>query len=277
MTVRRFAVLLVALLIAGCGGPSGPSAVPIGTSSEDALVAHLYAAALRYYGTPTRVQELADPVVGLDAVAVRVVPGFTGQLLERFAPGSPARAAEQVYRDMVAALPEGVAAGDYTTSAEDTSTVAVTEATADAWGGRDMTVLAHRCDDAVTGAVVDAVQPPTVLGLCRLPRPREFPDAEAMFAALRAGTIDAAWTTTAAPDVPPELVVFSDSTALVRAQNLVPLYRRNELTEAQVLALNQIAGVLDTAALAELRSAVAAGGDPAAVATDWLNRNPPGR
>ncbi|MGV0835931.1 glycine betaine ABC transporter substrate-binding protein [Mycolicibacterium thermoresistibile] len=280
MTLRRLAVALVALLIAGCGGPGGPAAVPIGAHPDDSLVAHLYAAALRYYGTPTRVQEMTDPLAGLDSAEVRVVPGFTGRLLHRFAPDAPARAAEQVYRDMVSALPEGIAAGDYTTSAEDKATVAVTEATADAWGARDMSALAGRCEEVVTGATADAVDGgdlPTALGQCRLPTPRVYPDAAALFAALRAGAIDAAWTTTAAVGVPSELVVLSDSTALVRAQNLVPLYRRNELTEAQVLALNQIAGVLDTAALVDMRRQVAEGADPADVAATWLDRNPPGR
>ena len=41
--------------------------------------------------------------------------------------------------------------------------------------------------------------------------------------------------------------------ALIRAENVVPLYRRNELTDRQVLALNEVAGVLDTAALADMR------------------------
>ncbi|GAT15851.1 glycine betaine ABC transporter substrate-binding protein [Mycolicibacterium thermoresistibile] len=285
MTVRRLAVVLVALLVAGCGGPSGPPPVPIGATPDDALVAHLYAAALRYYGTPTRVELMDDPLAGLDSAAVRVVPGFTGRLLERFAPGAPARAAEQVYRDVVAALPEGIAAGDYTISAEDTPTVAVTEATAEAWGSRDLSALARRCADVVTGIVIDTATDttrdtmavPRRLGSCELPAPRRYPDADAMFAALRAGEIDGAWTTTAAVGVPSEVVVLSDNTALVRAQNLVPLYRRNELTESQVLALNQIAGVLDTAALIDMRRQVDDDADPAEVAAAWLERNPPGR
>ena len=64
--------------------------------------------------------------------------------------------------------------------------------------------------------------------------------------------MDAAWTSTAAPDLPDDAVVLSDRTSLIRAENVVPLYRRNELTERQVLALNEIAGVLDTGALADM-------------------------
>ena len=109
-------------------------------------MAHLYAAALRSYGSPAHVQSEADPLTELDSGAIRIVPGFTGQLLARFQPDATARSAAQVYSEMVAALPEGVAAGDYTTSAEDKPALAVTESTADAWGGRDVTAAVRNCD-----------------------------------------------------------------------------------------------------------------------------------
>ncbi|HYZ66635.1 MAG TPA: hypothetical protein VE666_02335, partial [Mycobacterium sp.] len=66
-------------------------------------------------------------------------------------------------------------------------------------------------------------------------------------------------------------------TSLIRAENLVPLYRRNELSESQVLALNEIAGVLDTGSLADMRRQVAQGADPGAVADAWLAAHPLGR
>ena len=58
-----------------------------------------------------------------------MVPGFTGRLLHRFDPDATARGDEQVYRSMISALPEGIAAGDYAQSAEDKPALAVTEAT----------------------------------------------------------------------------------------------------------------------------------------------------
>jgi glycine betaine/choline ABC-type transport system substrate-binding protein len=56
----------------------------------------------------------------------------------------------------------------------------------------------------------------------------------------------------------------------------VPLYRRNELTESQVLALNEVAGVLDTAALADMRAQVAKGVDPGHVAGTFIEEHPLG-
>jgi glycine betaine/choline ABC-type transport system substrate-binding protein len=99
-----------------------------------------------------------------------------------------------------------------------------------------------------------------------------------MFAALRAGQLTAGWTTTADPALPGDLVPLADGKpALIQAQNVVPLYRRNVLSDRQVLAINEVAGVLDTAALAEMRRQVAEGADPQAVAGGWLVEHPLGR
>jgi glycine betaine/choline ABC-type transport system substrate-binding protein len=250
----------------------------VGSASdpEAQLLAHLYAAALRFYGSPADVRSMPDPVNELDSLDVRVVPGFTGRLLARFDPNATARSDAQVYREMVSALPEGVAAGDYTTSAEDKPAIAVTERTAHEWGGRDVAAALRRCTKVMPGALA-GLQPPSKVGPCAMPKPRQFPDSATLFAALRSGRINAAWTTTATPNLPSELVVLSDKTALIRAENIVPLYRRNELNEQQVLALNEVAGVLDTGSLADMRRQVAEGKDPEVVADAWLDAHPLGR
>jgi glycine betaine/choline ABC-type transport system substrate-binding protein len=273
--VRRLLIALCAVLLTACGGPQAGPTLTIGAAEDDAslVTAHLYAAALRHYGTDARVEPTADPLSALDAGDVAVVPGLTGRLLARFQPDATARADEQVYRDMVSALPEGVAAGDYTTAAQDKPALAVTESTIAELGGQDLTAVVRRCGDVRPGRV-RGTRTPAAIGTCRLPAPREFPDTATLFAAVTAGAVDAAWTTTAAPGIPPELVVLSDSTSLVRAENVVPLYRRNTLGESQVLALNEIAGVLDTAALAEMRARVRDGDDPVAVAGEWLTEHP---
>lgn len=275
--MRRLAVALVALLLAGCGGEASAPSVAVGTAedSESALLGQLYAAALRYYGSPAHVETSPDPVADLDTGDVLVVPGLTGRLLARFDPGSTARAPEQVYRSMISSLPEGVGAGDYAQSAGDEPAVAITEATERAWGGRDVTALVRNCDGLTVGSLKGAVTPRSV-GSCTLGVPRQFGDSAALFASLRAGGIDVAWTSTAAPDVPDEVVVLADRTALIRAENVVPLYRRNELTERQVLALNQIAGELDTGSLADMLRKLDEGAEPGAVAAEWLASHPLG-
>lgn len=276
--MRRLAVALVALLIAGCGGQAAAPSIAVGAGPgpESALLAQVYAAALRYYGSPAHVESRTDPVADLDTGDVTVVPGLTGRLLRRFDPAATARADEQVYRTMISALPEGVAAGDYAQSAMDKPAPAILESTAKAWGGRDVATLLAQCGKFTVGAVAGTA-PPAVIGTCKLPAAREYPNAAVLFAALRSGEVNVAWTSTAAPGGKDDVVVLADRTSLILAENVVPLYRRNELTERQVLALNEIAGELDTAALADMVRQVIGGTDAGAVAATWLDAHPLGQ
>ncbi|MCV7196012.1 glycine betaine ABC transporter substrate-binding protein [Mycobacterium angelicum] len=281
MRILRLAAPLLALLlaVAGCAAESQRSELVVGSGpdAQSKLLAGIYVAALRSYGFAARPASAADPMAKLDSGAFTVAPAFTGQVLMSLQPGASALSDKQVYQAMNSALPEGVAAGDYTTAAEDKPALVVTAATAQAWGGSDVNLLPRHCDGLVVGSISGAA-PPSGVGTCRLPAPREFPDDTSMFVALRGGELTAAWTTTADPAIPADLVVLADGKdALIRAENVVPLYRRNALTDRQLLAINEVAGVLDTAALTDMRRKVAAGADPQAVAGAWLAEHPLGR
>jgi glycine betaine/choline ABC-type transport system substrate-binding protein len=274
---RLLAVL--AVLVAGCAGPGQGPSLTVGASADpqNTLLANIYAAGLRYYGTAADVAVSADPLADLDAGKVSVAAGFTGRLLQRFDPASTARSAEQVYRALAAALPEGMAVGDYAVAAEDKPALAVTESTASAWGGRDLTALVRNCSQVSVGALT-GTRPQSQVGDCALRPPREFPTPPALFDGLRAGAVTAAWTTTAATGVPGGVVVLVDrKPTLIPAQNVVALYRRNEMSQMQLRAVNEIAGVLDTASLTGMMGRVTSGADPRAVAEDWLAANPLGR
>ncbi|GBG37571.1 glycine betaine ABC transporter substrate-binding protein [Mycobacterium montefiorense] len=284
---RLAAFLLAAPLCAGCaagtGDHRGAPALVVG-SRDDAmsrLLTGVYLAALRSYGFAAQAQSGDDPMAQLDSGAFTVTPAFTGQTLQTLQPGATATSDAPVYRAMVSALPEGIAAGDYTTAAEDKPVLLVAQPTAKAWGGQDrsadLSTLGKHCGGLTVG-IVTGRQAPSLVGTCRLPAPREFPDSTTMFAAVRAGQLTAGWTTTADPAMPGDLVPLADGTpALIRAENVVPLYRRNVLSDRQVLAINEVAGVLDTAALADMRRQVAAGADALAVAGGWLAEHPLGR
>jgi len=282
--IRLAALLLAALLaVAGCGDRRPAPELVVGSrpDSESSLLAGIYVAALRSYGFAARPETAPDPMAKLDSGEFTVVPAFTGQTLRRLQPDAVALSDAQVYRAMIAALPEGVLAGDYATAAEDKPVLLVTQATAKAWGGQDvsadLSTLPKHCDGLMVGAVA-GFQAPSSVGSCRLPTPHEFPDAPTMFAAVKAGQVTAGWTTTADPGIPGDLVPLADGKpALIRAENVVPLYRRNALSDRQLLAINEVAGVLDTAALAEMRRQVAGGADPQAVAGGWLAEHPLGR
>ncbi|OBG94550.1 hypothetical protein A5697_26220 [Mycobacterium sp. E3251] len=279
-------LLAAILVVAGCGDAGDRRARPelvvgSGTDSESTLLAGVYVAALRSYGFAARAETADDPMARLDSGTFTVVPALTGRKLESLQPGAVAMSDADVYRAMVAALPEGVAAGDYATAAEDKPVLLVTGATANVWGGSDvsadLSTLPKHCAGLVVGAVTGRRAPSSV-GTCRLPAPREFPDEATMFGAIRAGQLTAGWTTTADPGLPSDLVALADGKpALIRAENVVPLYRRNALSDRQLLAINEVAGVLDTAALVDMRRQVAGGADPQAVAGGWLAEHPLGR
>lgn len=267
------------MLIAGCGAHPGPAPLSVGIAPDpqSQVLAHLYASALRGTGAAVRVEPVTDPVAGLETGELTLVPGLTGRFLAVFAPDSVARSDRQVYWALAGALPEGLAVGDYAMTATDKPALAVTKATANGWGETDLRTLVRHCSGLVVGAVAGE-RTPAAVGRCTLPKVREFPDDAALFAALHARQISAAWTSTADPAVPGDTVLLADgSPALVRAENVVPLYRRNELTERQLLAINQVAGVLDTDALIDMRRRVAGGADPQAVVDAFLDEHPLGR
>jgi glycine betaine/choline ABC-type transport system substrate-binding protein len=285
LAAALFAATLAVVLWAGCATHTGEHRPEVVVGSrpdpESALLAAVYVAALRSYGFAARPETAPDPIAKLDSGEFTVVPAFTGQTLRRLQPGASALSDAPVYRAMIAALPEGILAGDYTTAAEDKPVLLVTQATAKAWGGQDLSAdlsaLPKHCDGLLIGAVA-GFPAPAAVGSCRLPAPREFPSEETVFAALRTGQLTAAWTTTADPAIPADLVSLADGKpALIQAENVVPLYRRNALSDRQLLAINEVAGVLDTAALADMRRQVAGGADPQAVAGGWLAEHPLGR
>ena len=241
---RLAAPLLAALLaVAGCTSETGDrrarAEVVVGARSdaESSLLAGVYVAALRSYGFGARFQPATDPKAQLDSGAVTVVPAFTGRVLQALQPGATAMSDKDVYRAMTAARPEGIAAGDYTTAAEDKPVLLVGRATAKAWGGSDvsadLSTLPQHCDGLVVGSVAGRPAPSGV-GPCRLPAPPQIPQAATMFAAVEGGELTAGWTSTADPGAPADLVALADGkSALVRAENVVPLYRRNALSDRQ--------------------------------------------
>ena len=73
---------------------TGPRELVVGAGPgpESVLLAELYAAALRYYGTGARVESVPDPLTRLDTGEFAVVPAFTGRVLQRYQPGAAAGA-----------------------------------------------------------------------------------------------------------------------------------------------------------------------------------------
>ncbi len=266
----------MAAVLAGCSenGVLAPYLTVVTTNDPQyRVLAHIYAAVVKATGIDTKVRESADPVGELDTGIASVTPGFTGRILRQFAPQQrPSGEAEATYTAMIAALPAGVAAADYGT-AEDRPALAVPAAAMSASSKPTLVGLARHCEElARAGQVGQGPVPVPRIGPCATGNPRQFHSAGELFAALKRGDVAVAWTSTADPALPFDgVTVVDDEKDWLPANNVVPLYRRNELSEPQVLSLNKVAGELTTGELAAMTREVSSGGDPQRVVDTWLN------
>lgn len=262
-------------MLSGCSGTPGPApylTVVTTADPQHLVLAHIYAAVVKATGIDTKVRESVDPVGELDTGIASVAPGFTGGVLRQFAPQQrPSGDAEATYTAMIAALPAGVAAADYGT-AEDRPAVAVPATAVSVSAKPTLAGLARHCDElAHAGQVGQGPVPIARIGTCPTGNPRQFTGTGELFAALTRGDIAVAWTSTANPALPADgVTVVDDEKDWLPANNVVPLYRRNELSEPQVLSLNKVAGELTTGELATMTREVSRGGDPRRVVDTWL-------
>lgn len=268
-------LLATAAILVGCSENHGPAPYLTVVTTNDPqyqVLAHIYAAVVQATGIDTRVRESADPVAELDTGIASVAPGFTGRVLRQFAPQQrPTGDEEAAYKAMIAALPAGVAAADYGT-AEDRPALAVA-ASPGASSKPTLAAFVRHCDQLLrSGQVGQGPVPVPRIGSCDTGAPRQFAGAGELFAALKRGEIAVAWTSTASQNLPVDgVTVLDDGKNWLPANNAVPLYRRNELTEPQVLSLNKVAGELTTGDLSTMTREVSGGGDPQRVVDTWLN------
>lgn len=278
LTFRAWtAGLLVAVsVLAGCSETPGPAPyLTVVTPNEPQyrVLAHIYAAVVKATGIDTKVRESADPVAELDTGIASVAPGFTGRLLRQFAPQQRLSGDEEVtYTAMIASLPAGVAAADYGT-AEDRPAVAVPSVATSVSSTPTLAGLARHCGELARAGQAGSGPVPVVrIGSCPTGNPRQFPNTGELFAALKRGEVAVAWTSTANPALPAAgVTVVDDEKSWLPANNVVPLYRRNELSEPQVLSLNKVAGELTTGDLAAMTREVLSGVDAQRVVDTWLN------
>lgn len=291
--VRALAAAGVLLLgMSGCQAQS--SIVPahdsdplvvIETASfgEAEIVGHIYGNALLRsgYRATTRSQAgTQDEAVGsVTSGDATLTVGFTGELLRTFAPGSTAVEADEVYAAMMAALPEGVTAGD-PAPAEDAPVYVVTRYTSQTNGLRAMSDLAGRCGQFTLGAREEALADRELAAAvgrtydCGFGRRVALgPNPRVVFEALREGQIGVGLVQSTDPVLDPDdMVVLDDDENAIAAQNLVPVFRKGSLSEDQLALVNRISGELTTEDLRELLLGVEFGtSTPVDLANYWLD------
>lgn len=207
--------------------------------------------------------------------------GFTGDLLRMFDSGSTAVAPEDVYPEMMAALPEGVTAGD-PAPAEDAPAFVVSRNTSESYGLSSMSDLAGRCGEFTLGASAEMLDDRELTSILATSYDCEFanrtalgPNPRAVLDALRAGQVSVGGMRSADPVLyERDMVMLDDDDNAITAQHLVPVFRKGSLTEDQLTLVNRISGELTTDDIRELLLGIEFGTDsPVAMANFWLDEH----
>jgi len=272
----------------GDGGDSGSAtSVVIGSANfpENALLAEIYAGALEGAGVTTETKlNIGSREVYLKALepgdeSVDIFPEYTGVLRDYFDKSATGTSSDEVYDELVAALP------DYLTvlepsSAEDKDGVVVTKETADENSLVEIGDLAPVAGDMTLGGPPEWKTRDTGVPGLEEVYGVTFGDFRALDAggpltlnALLDGQIDAGNLFTTDPNIAAEdLVVLQDPESLFAAQNVVPLVRSEVLDDDIETTLNEVSAALDTDKLGELVTRVVLDKeDPEDVAADFLS------
>ena len=285
---------ICAMALSGCQAQSSivPAHEPdpvvvVETASfgESEIVGLIYGNALSRAGyrvTPrAQAGDQDDVIDSVSTGEATFTVGFTGELLSRFEPGSTARGADEVYEAMMAALPEGVTAAD-PSPAEDAPVYVVSRHTSESQGIRTMSDLAGNCESFTLGGrsevLADADLSASVGSTydCGFGQRVELgSDPRTVLEALRAGEVGVGLVQSADPVLhPDDMVPLEDDDDAIRAQHLVPVFRKGSLSEDQLRVVNRISGELTTDDVRDLLLGVEFGtATPMGLADYWLDEN----
>jgi osmoprotectant transport system substrate-binding protein len=283
--LRAFALVaaVVSAVVAGCAtdpnAPDTPATLPAvtvgsGNSVVSDLIARFYAGALQRMGTRVTTEfDLGDRAAYLSQLGsgrVTVVPEFTDELLTYYDPEARQREPEQVYTELSKSLPEGLSVSDYANGTDSRADVVTTALVANRLNARSLDDLGPHCRGITLGEAVDG---PSTASLttsysCTFAAVRKFP-ADKLAAALATGEIQAAI-------LPPAqvggFVVLDDDKYAIPAENPLPLFHADALTQAQLKKINAVAGELNTDSLNSMVQDITAGREtPANEARSWLD------
>lgn len=293
-------VLAIVPVLGACGSSNplgGGSAsgdlknIVVGSADfpESKIIAEIYAQALEANGfTVGRQFGIGSRETYVPAVrdhSIDLVPEYTGNLLQYFNPKTNVTTPDQVELALFRALP-----GDLSiltpSPANDTDTVAVTQATAQKWNLKTIGDLAAHSAEVKFGAPSEFQS--RTEGLPGLKakygldiKPDNFVSISdgggpATVRALMDGTVTAADIFSTSPAIPQnKLVVLEDPKNNFLAANVVPLVSSQKKSDELKTVLDAVSAKLTTEGLIELNTAVSgnSGIDPDEAARNWIRDN----
>jgi osmoprotectant transport system substrate-binding protein len=288
----------LALLLAACGGgddalqggaqPSDSSSVIVGSTNfpEQLILAQMYAAVLEKAGVDvqTRLNLGTREVVfpALEKGDIQLLPEYNGSVLTFLDPKATAVAADEVNTALTPLLDAKGLVALQQSPAEDKDAWAVTKETASKYNLQKIGDLKPVAGQLVVGGPPELKTRPAGLpGLKRVYGIGDFKEFKSLDAggpltvsALKKGDIDVGRVFTSQGVIAAEgWVVLEEDKPLQPAQNVVPIGRKDKMTDQVKQALDALSAKITTEELTKLNAQVdVEKKDPESVARDWLTQ-----
>ena len=288
----------LALLLAACGGgddaleggtqPNEQSSVTVGSTnfSEQLILAQMYAAVLEKAGVKveTRLNLGAREVVfpALEKGDIDLLPEYNGSVLAFLDANATQTTSEEVNTALAPLLDAKGLVALEESPAEDKDGWAVTKATADRLGLAKVSDLKGKAGQLVVGGPPELKTRSAGLpGLKKVYGIEDFKEFKSLDAggplttsALNKGDIDVGRVfTTQGAIAANNWVLLEEDKPLEPAQNIVPIGRKDAMTDQVKQALNAISAKITTEELTKLNKLVDVDKeDPEKVASDWLTQ-----
>ncbi|WP_404290132.1 glycine betaine ABC transporter substrate-binding protein [Glutamicibacter arilaitensis] len=284
------AVLAGSLVLAGCGGgdplatessteQGGGETIVVGSQAyySNEIVAEIYAQALEGAGKEVErkfnIGQRDAYMPQLEDGSIDVFPEYTGNLLQFFKEDTKARAADEVYTELTAELPDSLAVLE-AAEASDQDSYTVTREFAEANNLKSIEDLAEVSEPLTLGGPPELAERPygpkgleSVYGV-----KADFSGTgDTTVEDLVAGTVNIANVFTADPRIKTEdLVVLEDPESLFLASNVVPVVSA-DLSSELATVLNPVSEKLSAETLVELNVQSTVDQKSAAdIASAWL-------
>ncbi|HEX7146406.1 MAG TPA: ABC transporter substrate-binding protein [Actinomycetota bacterium] len=288
----------LALLLAACGGgddaldegtqPNEQASVTVGSTnfSEQLILAQMYAAVLEKAGVEVEVRpnlgarEVVFPA--LEKGEIDLLPEYNGSVLSFLKTDATETTADEVNTALTPLLDGKSLVALEQSPAEDKDGLAVTKETADQYGLAKVSDLKGKASQLVIGGPPELeTRPAGIPGLKKVYGIEDFKEFKALDAggpltvsALKKGDIDVGRVFTTQGVIAEEgWVLLEEDKPLQPAQNIVPIGRKDAMTEQVTSTLNALSAKITTEELTKLNKLVDVDKqDPEKVASDWLTQ-----
>jgi osmoprotectant transport system substrate-binding protein len=273
--------LAAGLVLSGCAADSssdGPIVVGSQAYYSNEIIAEIYAQALESAGFEVerkfQIGQRDAYLPELEAGTVHLFPEYTGNLLQYYSPDTAASEADEVYAELLTALPEGLRALAMS-PATDQDSYNVTKEFAAANQLVSIADLAGVGGLVLGGPPELEERPYGPKGLLETYGVTVAFDAtgDITFDALLSGIISLANIYSADPRIAEyELVTLADPEGLFLASNVVPIVS-SEFADRLAAVIDPISKALTPEGLVALNLTSTKGASAAAIATEWLSAN----